>query len=267
MSLDRWIALGACVASFISAIAALLVVRQSNLQRKLSYKPQVILKNNFFEYEFNDILSIAESIKFEKASNTNSSRSDIAINIGLGAALNIKITWIHDYNKLAIILNKYLEKLNKKNTIKIDSGGISFLDADKNPYTFIVNKNQSEQFDYILPYNQKPSPTEIFIPSSFISLTCIAMYYSWHVEKVMNESLPELIVRIEYKDIGGESHIDEYNVRIEFHHALTNNESITFAAELCFDKKRNLSGTTRTLEGIRKSYADFITEYNTNKNN
>ncbi|HCD7553670.1 TPA: hypothetical protein ND482_004023, partial [Citrobacter farmeri] len=56
MEPDKWIALGvatvAAIATSISAIAASLAVKQSNLQRKLSYKPQILLTPQYFDYEF-----------------------------------------------------------------------------------------------------------------------------------------------------------------------------------------------------------------------
>lgn len=265
MSLDRWIALGACVAGFISAIAALLVVRQSDLQRKLAYKPQIVLNPNTFDFKFSHNLNISERIKFKNSDNQHHSRSDIAVNIGLGAALNVKISWSHNYNELAIVLNKYLEATKKKNRIKIEQNFISFLNEEGVSYALLMTSNKCDNIDYILSYSQKPSPTEIYVPFPFINLTCIAMIYSFEAEKVMNESLPKLSVKLEYSDVGGETYVEEYEARVEFHFARHNEDFIEMAGGLFFDKKRNLNQTARVLQKLRSSYVEFIKEHNFNK--
>lgn len=267
MSLDRWIALGACVAGFISAIAALLVIKQSNLQRKLSYKPQIVLSPEYFEYTFDDKLSIEERIKLRNASNEKKLRSDIAVNIGLGAALNVKISWIHDYAKLAMILNRYLEKENITDSLEINGVCLSYLDSNKSPKSTLVTTHRTEIIDYILSYTQKPSSTEIFIPFPFIALTCRAIYYSIKAENIINEDLPKLMLKVEYQDIGGEKYIDNYHVRIGFSYAVKKNDFIEMGAQLFFDKKRNLHVITKLTEKVRKSYVDFIRAHNELKNN
>ncbi|WFV82346.1 hypothetical protein NFJ49_05620 [Citrobacter braakii] len=265
MSLDRWIALGACIAGFISAIAALLVVRQSDLQRKLAYKPQIVLNPNIFDYRFSDEINIAERIKLKNSDNQNAFKSNIAVNIGLGAALNVKISWSHDYNELAIALNKYFEIKKKKNRLVIERHGISFLNQEGVSYAFLVTSNRDDNIDYILSYSQNPSPTEIYIPFPFINLTCMAIFYSFEAEKIMLESLPKLRVKVEYNDVGGEMYVDEYQVRVEFHHAVTHKDFIEMSGGLFFDKKRNLNQTAKVLQKLRSSYAEFIKEHNFNK--
>ncbi|EMA8647717.1 hypothetical protein U5O48_003333 [Cronobacter turicensis] len=266
MSLDRWIALGACVAGFISAIAALLVIKQSNLQRKLSYKPQIVFSPQYFEYAFNNELSVSERIKLRSSSNEDEMRSDIAVNIGLGAALNVKISWTHDYERLATISNRYLEKANITDSLEANGDILSYLDSNKKPKSMLVTKHRNETIDYILSYAQKPTPTKVLIPLPFIALTCRAIYYSIQSDNIIDETLPKLMLRVEYQDIGGEKYIDNYHVRIDFHHAAKKKGFIDMGAQLFFDKKRKPHRAAKLTEKVRKSYVDFIREHSYLKN-
>lgn len=267
MTLDKWIALCACLAAFVSAIAALMAVKQASLQRKLSYKPQILLRPQFFDYEFDNYkLNILDRVSFRDAKNDNIFKSDLAVNIGLGAALEVKISWHYDSQEVIEYLNSCFAKLEKPIRLHKYANGISVDRTDGNKDGVWYTNNNNDFIDYILSFSQKPTPTEIKFPSSLISLTCACLIFSLRADGLMLKSLPKSFVRFEYKDIGGEKFIDEYHINIDFHFSQDGPYTTKMVGYLSFDKKMAMNKTVKGLQRIRKSYADFMDEHNFNKN-
>lgn len=265
MEPDKWIALGAAIAASISAIAALLAVKQSNLQRKLSYKPQILLTPQYFDYEFdNTNLDILNRIKLRGSNNTNISKSNIAVNIGLGAALDIHISWTYDSTEIINDLNYYFQKTNTPIKLKKVSFGISLDSTDETPRGCLVREMFNEKIDYILSHSQNPTPANILIPFPFISLICSNWIFSHKAEAFNQKYSKSLEIKIEYRDIGGECYQEEYITNIDLVMISPGGDKARATGSLSFEKKHSQNRRMAGLERLRKGYVDIMKEENIN---
>ena len=269
MTIDRWIALGACIATFTSAIAAFFVVWQSSLQRKLAYKPQIIFKPLFFKYQLNTAKAdIFNKIIFLDTDNTTPHRTDCLVNIGLGTAVDVSISWNYDAKKIVNLLNEAFQKEggNKKLTAYEN---LICLDVPTNTngcdrYSY-SRENDSDKIDYILSYSQNKNPVHVVIPHTYFSLNCALLMYSLSLLSRMNRTTSIITLHIKYFDIGGVQYNHEYEVRTSFNHSETKDEHTTMYGQITFVKKSERVPMVG-LKKIRKSYADFISEHDFNKN-
>ncbi|NIF58980.1 hypothetical protein F3J27_08930 [Enterobacter sp. Ap-916] len=253
MTIDKFIALSAAVAACISAIAALIVIRQSNIQRKLSYKPQILLKPQFFEYKFsNTSHNIFNKINFRDDSENNSHKKNIAVNIGLGAALEIKVEWIYDSTKMINNINENLKKLCKPFYLVKDKFGISLERTDGSDGGSWHRDLKQDDIDYILSSSQNPSPSEILIPFHFISLICCNIIYAHSAGEILDKSSNKLEVIIYYKDIGGEKHTAHYIADVSLTMFSQGNDNTLATGSLIFKKKQEMSMAEDKIKKIRE---------------
>ncbi|MBJ9352893.1 hypothetical protein GHT41_04315 [Citrobacter koseri] len=268
MTIDKWIALGACIAAFISAIAALMAVKQASRQRKLSYKPQVLFKPQYFTYQINNqTKDILDQVEFDDCKNPKSTKREIVVNIGLGAALNVNIEWSYQFDSAINLLNKYFSSLNYQMKMSSFANGIELYNSySETKRMFLMNRNK-DKLDYILSYNQNPNPTEVTIPYPALSLSCAIIIYSLKSESRIFKEAPKLTVKVKYNDIGGVFYTEEYLAKVDFSTIHEKeNDSLVMYGSLSFEKNNTTNKTIRRLQSIRKSYADFMNEHDFNKN-
>ncbi|KIC86291.1 hypothetical protein [Pantoea agglomerans] len=267
MTLDKWIALAACVAAFVSALAALLAVKQAGIQRKLSYKPQMLLRPQPFTYEFdNSTLNILNRIKMRDGDSNNSLKSDLAVNIGLGAALDVKIKWNYDSQEIIDNLNDNLIKLEVPLKIERFSNELFTKIVIHNEIHTVFREVTEDSIDYILSYSQKPASTEIIFPFYFLSFICANFIFSIRAGETSFKDFLKPTIKLEYKDIGGESYLDEFYVNIDFIYCKHDEALEKMSGHLSFDKKQSTNKAVRGLKTLRKGYEDFISQYDFNNN-
>lgn len=267
MTPDRLIALVAAIAALVSAIAALMVVGQASLQRKLSYKPQIVFKPQSFTYKLNNNKNdIFNRVHLKRSSNTHLNKSNIAINIGLGAALDVVIHWDYEYQKSVDTINSYFSKLEKSTKISLYINELIIDNEDPEIGYQFASRYGEDFHDYILSSNQNPASTDILIPFPCISLNCAILIYSLNAEGKINRDLPKLTLAISYKDIGGSKFKEEYDIEVDFYNIVNNGDDILMNGKIIFNKIGIKEKTVKGLEGIRKRYAELINENDFNKN-
>lgn len=138
MNLDKWIALGGLIASFFSAIAAFLAIRQTIIQRLISVKPQLIIKETKLITDkiksFGTTLNIMGDLK-------NTFQVDV-LNIGLGVAMKIKYQWVFDYtltlNELDITLLDVPPTISRKDIF-------GYINSQK----YYYEVSQTKEYQYV----------------------------------------------------------------------------------------------------------------------
>lgn len=215
MANESWVAIGAFVASAGSAIAAFFAVQQSVVQRKISIKPELITKDIEIK-----IIYINSPIFSCKPFNSKIEYNiDIPIlNIGLGAALNIKYKWIFDYhNRISdcgfvrldehpIFSGSSRQDFNKAVYYDDDKDENQYLNFDffnqgkMQPYSIVkVNK----EIEFILPITQESEKVNLKLPT-IIPLLVISKYDRANaLTEIMRESLKVGELEIMYEDISG----------------------------------------------------------------
>ncbi|MEB7713613.1 hypothetical protein NGC32_12875 [Kluyvera cryocrescens] len=257
MTLDKWISIAACIAASVSALAALIAVNQASLQRKLSYKPQIIFKPKHFDYQLDyNNPDLTGKVVFRDTDDTHHNKREIALNIGLGAALDVKLKWTYQSTYLVETLNNYLLKAGVERKLRKSEIGIEIINKDNTNYPGYCSDRIEDEIDYILSYSQSSVPQPILIPFSGIALNCALHIYSLQTEQVIHWPAPSLTLEVEYKDIGGEHYKDMYDVWIDMNYIFSDPDKVEMGGQMVFEKKKHRSSTVIGLEKLRRGYAE-----------
>lgn len=261
MDIDKWVALGACIAASVSALAALLAVKQSSLQRKLSYKPQLIFKPRRFDYEIDKTApNLMGKISFIDADSNLHNKIDLVLNIGLGAALDIKIKWTYQSKYAVESLNEYLTISGLGVKLEKNDLGIQIRNPNGTLYPAHCADKLEDEIDYILSHSQSGAPQNILVPLSSIALNSTLHIYSMNTIQNFHWPAPSLTLEIEYKDIGGEFYKDKYDVFVDPNLIVDDGNITKIVGTLDFEKKRPGSFPMTGLEKLREKYADIDKE-------
>ncbi|EPB1814073.1 hypothetical protein ACRBYQ_003510 [Escherichia coli] len=279
MATENWITIGGFIATTASAVAAFFAVKQTMLQRIISTKPQIIIKNK----EVKTVLTTNNSFALSIENPESYYNIPVSImNVGLGTALNINYRWLFDYNKF--IESCGFTRINNDPMISLirkmfNDGGRYFYsieEKDSNYTYFKLIKNGkfnvysiakvNSELEYIMPVNQEKSPSIILFPS----LILLALAESKNSNNTFADSFffdvmdaGKLIIN--YQDISGNNITINYKCTLQTTGFKSNSE---YGAGLTFKIgfHRIHSRSMPRLERIRKSYADFIDQYDFNKN-
>ncbi|EAR2234881.1 hypothetical protein EIR71_20610, partial [Salmonella enterica] len=214
MATDSWVTIGGFLASSCSAIAAIYAVKQSVLQRTISIKPELIIK----DIELKTIY-IDKSIFPCKTFDLNAEYDiDIPVlNIGLGTALNIKYQWLFEYNKhIASCGFVKLEDhpIYSKQSVAKFTKGVFYEDNDENQYhnyDFFNNgfmkpysiPKVNKEIEYIMPITQNPEVVSIKLPSLIPMLLITEADQTNSLTDIMLEPIKFGKLKITYEDISG----------------------------------------------------------------
>lgn len=258
-------------AATVSAVAAIYAIKQSVLQRRLSYKPQLHIE---------DYLDTVHMINMPHFDYGLSSQRFMGyyelpiINIGNGAAQNIKYEWEynlhHSMNKISELF-KELSNLrtgeNKNYNFfhsfeKVGDGENIIFEEYGTYKRFPTTYNYNLQ--YILSNQDGGSTTNIRLPAILCSIIFnIINLTNQSGKKIKSFKGPKLI--FSYQDSGG-AFITEY-FESEFIPGANELSSMhtKHKIRIKFNKLDN-RWTVRLLQRIRKSYVDFMIEHDFNKN-
>lgn len=215
MANDSWVAIGALVTSAGSAIAAFFAVQQSYLQRKISIKPELITK----DVEIKTIYINSPIFSCKPIDSKIEYNIDIPIlNIGLGAALNIKYKWIFDYhNRISgcgfvrldenpVFSGSSTQNFNKAVYYDDDKDenqclNFDFFNQGEMKLYSIVKVNK--EIEFILPITQDNKKINIKLPT-LIPILMISKYHQANaLAEIMREPLKVGELEIMYEDISG----------------------------------------------------------------
>ncbi|HFG5675094.1 TPA: hypothetical protein ACGHY7_003089, partial [Salmonella enterica subsp. enterica serovar Stanley] len=119
--------------------------------------------------------------------------------------------------------------------------------------------------EYIMPVTQESSPSKIEFPSLIMLLLTEYLYSVKTFDGTIFDELDAGQLHIRYEDISGNKNKIIFNCTIQlmsYQSKSENGPRSTFRIEF----NRIHSGSKLGLQRIRKSYADFISEHDFNKN-
>ncbi|WP_320713381.1 hypothetical protein, partial [Enterobacter cloacae] len=169
--LDKILSYASSFGTFVSAVAALYAIWLTIFQRRISYRPNLIIR---------DLLINSKKDKFDGFDlDENSALIGVKVelnNIGLGTAISVKYSWEYEFEKE---LKKYDELFFEKFNKKDDSFDFDF-DFDYNNGLISFKKERSGYFypglnivrdiDFILPHNISKESTILEIPYAVLLL-------------------------------------------------------------------------------------------------
>ncbi len=273
VTIDRWIAVLSSVAAMISAIFAACGIYQAIMQRRSMYKPQIIPQNFYFKGRCTDKLHFQSDIL---QSNVYNEYKVSVLNPGLGAAVNIKYEWLFDYQEFAKRLQKRLSKLNPTYGSD-DPAQILFMhhvEENEHSQTFhfratyrhlphVINKNP-ELIQCFLPYSVQKETTELRLQTLSLVLLMNDLLLNFK-EGAPFKTVNGPLLKLSYQDIGGRYVVDYFDTKVTLLDAVYMRGIVDFQASMVFNKIK-MTRTAVILQKLRKSYADFITEHDFNKN-
>lgn len=193
-------------AACLSAIAAFVVVRQNYKQRISSYKPELVFVKTPAKFpsfdETGGLPNLADDTQ----------KRDVSIpivNVGLGAARNLRISWRFPVDQVVSSVNRLAQESLTPVYFEYKNG-------------FLCKKSQNEWFipwhdgldiDFVLPASIQQVPTELRLPGVYTALGFAFHHFAFKRASKDDRptpwdslEFPPLECRLEYSDIGGIRH-------------------------------------------------------------
>ena len=222
MSIDQIILLVTGVAACLSAIAALLAVRQISKQRMESYRPGLVIVRTPIKSQaeeepisFNWTISNGDNVR---SPNDSTSFSAPLWNVGLGAAKEVKIRWNFPIDKLVLLVNRLAQESPKPVYFQWRNEVLNMV-WDNSPY-YLLNwtAEKESDIDFILPASISQTATELIIPKLYIELVSSLVYFAIKVKKIEQNisKIPPLKCLLKYNDIGGAKHSVKFALSVNF---------------------------------------------------
>ncbi len=227
--------LGACVA----AIAAFLTIREMATQRRLSYRPEIILSGTTLEattgapYARNLPIRWLSDAKQTDDQRTQTERMRFGIplvNIGPAAAKRIEIRWSFPIEETTTKINRICELADIPDRIEYRNGNV-FCHSELAGIWGSIWRNQEHQaIDFVLPAAIQGEPTLLHLPDAYISLTSALVYFSMSSKAQEVPDLPLLQCQLSFSDIADEPRSLRYTISIEIVACSPQAESMSFHA-------------------------------------
>lgn len=211
-TITDWIGSLSAIASLITAIIALLTVREIKKQREHSYYPDLNLANfEFFVYKYDkeeqneeekdDTIFLYYAKKQIEESQPKTGYNELSINInniGFGVAKAINYEWSFDFREAQKVIDANAFELNE------DDFCITFSSLNVD-WTYALNEeNYGDFINFILPYSQENRNIEIRIPQYFMDLYWVYMAKGLLTKDVsIGDRFPPIVLSINYENIHG----------------------------------------------------------------
>ena len=207
------------IAACLSAIAALVVVRQNYKQRTASYRPELVLVKTTIR-----LRSFEETGGFPQVSdeNSNSHVSIPMVNVGLGAAKDVKISWEFPVDQVVLAANRLAQGTLTPVSFEYEHGRLSM----HTEIEWMINWSgeKQDEIDYVLPAPiQHDPPSELRVPLTYVALIAGLHHFAFKSRASSFPDVPPLECRLDYTDIGGA----EYGMDLLIHmkaFMISNNE-------------------------------------------
>lgn len=211
LSVIDWNAISA-IFSFISIVIVYLTIREMRISRIESYKPKIIFKTDIYKLYLNGknppaIWGSKEKSKEDLTTFDTSACMINMFNLGLGPALDIKITWLPEELKMIDYLEPYFPNIKNDKMIK-------FVPEDGGYCTELFQ--ESELLHYNIAGLQANESIALTIPFSIANYYSTIAYLSYKNKKSEEyKTLEKMIpvrLKIEYRDTSNND--KEENIKI-----------------------------------------------------
>ncbi|WP_407241446.1 hypothetical protein [Escherichia coli] len=253
ITFDKLITYISSVGTFISAIAALYAIWLTIFQRRLSYKPNLVIDTLNIKMNVNDFNGFhVDILQAPTLPQTKFS------NIGLGAAISLRYHWDFNYKKHKSIFRVVFEKIQKEDKSFTTDSQYGMFKIIKERKVYMYNTLSTPyDIDFSLPYSIDKKSKNIFVPTAAIDILLNIAYLSHRLKLVGSSSFtgPKLI--IEYQDIEGKTKKVTWQTKLERGVARFSGDNMEADFALRFTPVPE-KWTTKGLEKIRKSAANAM---------
>ena len=250
MTPDQIIAAIASTAAALSAVATLLTVREIAKQRQASYRAELVFEGRLFRVAAPLSETTAQVTIWDNSDGIDGTRSsgfDLRLlNIGLGAAKAVTLTWDFDIDKSVVLANKLAQSAFIGEVIGHDNGLVSVRNRNSSAITSNWIAQRIEQIDYILPAESAQRVTTVRLPHAYLMLVSKILLNSLALNDPNLANIPTLRSKVQYGDIGEKSFTVEYDIIMEISTVQTRNKTDDI------DQSTTVTGSIR-IERVEKS--------------
>lgn len=216
LSRVEWVSLLSSIGVLLTALVALATLLELKRQRKASYRPEIGLSTERYILVINELDKGLFNIVWRDSENIEDSHPFLNIvNIGLGLAKNIKISWDYDVEKHIEIINKLKKDIELDIDVYIEDGLLKIKGKEKQ--YFISLDEADSELGYIVNNKDGNGGRQLFIPHIIMKVLPLLtwVYQKTYKEDIIfNSKLDSIEIRIDYKDIGGGRHQYKYDLKI-----------------------------------------------------
>ena len=203
------ISLVTSIAACLSAIAALVVVRQNYKQRTASYRPDLILVERTMRLQPFEQTGGVPQLSDEDG---GSQISVPIVNVGLGAARDLEVSWRFPIDRMVSSIN-LLAQQSLAPACYEHKNGFLWMESKT---SWAIRWGREEEIGYVLPASiPETPPNHVPLPLAYVAL--VFGHYHFALQDHRSEKsdgpqvinlpdLPKLKCQIDYGDIGGLNH-------------------------------------------------------------
>jgi len=200
LTLDQLIATSASVAAAVSAIATFLTVIQISIQRKASYKPELV----FARTAFDKVRGEGKNPGKDPLWKAFAVRT---YNIGLGPAKNITISWSFPIGSAVAKVNSLAALDAKLDAYKLEGDMLSSAEGSTTIMTSMWKNQKIQEIDFALPASINDQPASVYVPHAYLTLWFSYVTSCVRLERTSDiGDFPPLKAVINFKDVGGSRH-------------------------------------------------------------
>ncbi|MBI2275727.1 MAG: hypothetical protein HYU74_00100 [Dechloromonas sp.] len=222
MTIDQIIALSASVGAFMSAIATFLTVKQMSHQRQASYLPELVLSRTIFEGTPGPISAGPIPTHWVPKPGGESKTEVMPLfslpltNVGLGVAKDISVSWSFPIEEVIRQINDLAQQTLTPLYFNFEDGAVSIKSESLGGGTSFWKNQQKETLDYVLPASVQKEPVPLKIPHAFVLLSSALLFVSSkNTSRKSAPSIPQLVARLEYRDIGNKAHTTAFGINLQ----------------------------------------------------
>ena len=203
------ISLVTSIAACLSAIAAFVVVHQNYKQRTASYRPDLILVERILRLQpFEQTGGMPQPLDEDGESQV----SVPIVNVGLGAARDLKVSWRFPIDQVVSSIN-LLAQQSLASAYYEHKNGFLFMESKT---SWAVRWGREEEIGYVLPASiPEAPPKKLPLPIAYVALVSAHYHFALQAHRsdksdgpqsIDVPDLPRLRCQIDYGDIGGLAH-------------------------------------------------------------
>jgi len=223
------------VISALATVAAAIIyywtLNELKRQRENTSRPHLFIDKTYFNVQSvrkgDYLLPIIWSSEFKNSVIIEfSNKVKIAdfylkcLNIGFGAATNIGIEFSYDIDEFLEKIKRLEKSMPEKDRIKIEKNNVLIFFSPSNEkmpqrkFGLTIDNNLKHYISYILPVNIKNESIDVKLPSHYLELLNVYVYYFMTVDKKENSdfTVPSITVKIDFSDINRKKFEERFTI-------------------------------------------------------
>ncbi|AWX46181.1 hypothetical protein HME9304_03213 [Flagellimonas maritima] len=214
------IAIISALATVVAAIIYYLTLEELKKQRENTARPHLFIDKTYFNVQGvrkGDYLIPIKwttekmtSVILEFTNEINIAKFFLkCYNIGFGTATNVSVEFYYDIDLFISKISELEKEVKESDRIKIEKNNVLISFSTENEempprkFGLTIENNLKHYVTYVLPVNIKNEPVNLRLPSHYLELLNVYVFYFMSIENKedLDYSVPEITTKINYSDI------------------------------------------------------------------